>query len=179
MSNSDKLKLDLQPVELTKDVLKGYKIAHLTGVDKFTLSDDQRNVIKDFVAAGGLLVIDACGGFGEFDASVQAELSKIFPAEASQIAEPLKQDHPIYTAGAIPKPQPKYRVYAMQKLGADATRFRLRGLTIGGKLGVVYSPDDLSVGLVGMPIDGIVGYEPEVATTLMRRIITLKNAGGI
>ena len=35
------------------------------------------------------------------------------------------------------------------------------------RLAVIYSPEDLSVGLVGQPIDGIVGYEPRTAAALM------------
>ncbi len=177
MNNLDKVKLETVTVELGKESLKDYKIAHLTGTDPLQFTEEQRVALKEFIAGGGLLVIDAAGGFGEFDASVQSELSKILPNEVSQIAEPLKKDHALYTAGAAEKLEPKFRVYAMQKLGADATRFRIRALTVNEKIGVIYSPDDLSVGLVGNAIDGIIGYEPEQATTLMRRILTLRNSG--
>ncbi len=177
MNNLDKVKLDVQPVELGKDSLSDFKIAHLTGTSQLKLSEPQRKALKEFITGGGLLVVDAAGGFGEFDTSLQSELSIILPNEVSQIAEPLKRDHPIFSADAAMKLEPKYRVFALQKLGGDATRFRIRAITVKDKIGVIYSPDDLSVGLVGNAIDGIIGYEPEVATTLMRRIITLRNSG--
>ncbi|MBC7783807.1 MAG: DUF4159 domain-containing protein [Burkholderiales bacterium] len=172
----ERVDLDVQNVDLVSGSLEGYQVAHFTGTDKFTLNHAERTAIKAFVLGGGLLIIDACGGFGDFNASVEAELSQIFPEEVSQIADPLPRSHPIYHEGTIPKPEPKYRVFAMQKMGADATRFRLRGLSVGGRLGVVYSAEDLSVGLVGMPVDGILGYEPEVASLLVRRIVTLRAA---
>jgi hypothetical protein len=179
MNNVDKVKLITQTVELGKDSLKDFKIAHLTGTDAFAFTDDQRKALKEFVDAGGLLIVDAAGGFGEFDSSVQDELSRILPNEVSQIVEPLKGDHAIYTTGAAEKLEPKYRVYAQLKLGADALKFRIRGINVNNKLAVIYSPDDLSVGLVGNEIDGVIGYEPNLASTLMRRILTLRSTGKI
>ena len=48
---------------------------------------------------------------------------------------------------------------------------RLQGITLNGRLAVIYSREDLSVGLVGQPIDGINGYSPQTATSLMARIV--------
>jgi hypothetical protein len=178
MHNVDKVKLDVKAVELGKEGLEGYRIAHLTGTDQFSLTPEQRSALKAFVDAGGLLVVDAAGGFGEFDSAFQGELAKVLPEQASQVAEPLRRDHPLYAQDAAQKLEPKFRVFAQQKLGPDAMRFRLRGISNkDGKLGVIYSPDDLSVGLVGNDVDGIIGYTPELSTTLMRRIITLRQAG--
>ena len=36
---------------------------------------------------------------------------------------------------------------------------------------MIYSPEDLSVGLVGMAIDGVYGYDPNTATDLTRNIL--------
>ncbi len=179
MNNQDKTELDLQTVELGKDSLTDFKIAHLTGAEKFTFTEDQRKAIKEFVAKDGLIIIDACGGAGDFNASVESELSKIFPGELTQIAEPLKPDHPIYTSGSIKQPEPRYRTYALSKLGSQAAKFRLRGLAFNNKLSVIYSPDDLSVGLVGVPVDGIIGMTPENVSLVVRRILQLKSTGKI
>jgi hypothetical protein len=48
---------------------------------------------------------------------------------------------------------------------------RLRGLEIDGKYRVVYSPYDISVGLVGQPVDGILGYSPKSATDIMASLL--------
>ena len=47
-------------------------------------------------------------------------------------------------------------------------------MSVNGKLAVIYSPEDLSGGLVGQPVDGINGYDPATATLLMTRILTGK-----
>jgi hypothetical protein len=174
-----KVKVNVKTVELGKDSLEGIKIAHMTGVDKFTLTPPQRTALQDFVKGGGLLVIDACGGGDDFNASAQSELSKMFPDQTQQLGTPLKKDHPLYTLGAPADFAAKYRTYTLIHRPSGAANFRLNGIEFHGKLGVIYSSDDLSEGLVGQSVDGIIGYTPGVATTLMRRIITLKDAGKI
>ena len=37
---------------------------------------------------------------------------------------------------------------------------------------VIYSREDLSAGLVGQAVDGIVGYDPASATALMSHILS-------
>jgi hypothetical protein len=64
-----------------------------------------------------------------------------------------------------------YRSFARQKLAGETKAPRLRGITLNGRLGVIFSAEDLSVGLVGQPIDGVVGYSPATATGLMRYIL--------
>ena len=44
---------------------------------------------------------------------------------------------------------------------------------LNGRDAVYFSAEDLSVGLVGQNVDGIVGYQPDLATTLMERMILL------
>jgi hypothetical protein len=47
----------------------------------------------------------------------------------------------------------------------------LRGIEFSGRMGVVYSSEDLSVGLVGHPVDGITGYEPKSAEQLAANLL--------
>ena len=48
---------------------------------------------------------------------------------------------------------------------------QLRGADLDGRTAVIVSPQDLSVGLVGMPIDGVAGYAPADATKLVTAVI--------
>jgi hypothetical protein len=64
-----------------------------------------------------------------------------------------------------------YRPYAAKVLVGNSRGGRLVGVTINNKLAVIASREDLSVGLVGNSIDGIIGYTPRMATTLMANII--------
>jgi hypothetical protein len=54
---------------------------------------------------------------------------------------------------------------------------RLRGIEVNNRTGVIYSPEDLSVGLVGMSVDGIYGYEPDYANKLMENIVLYAMGG--
>ena len=47
---------------------------------------------------------------------------------------------------------------------------QLRGIVKDGRLTVIYSKEDLSVGLVGQHVD-IIGYDPQTATTLMSKVL--------
>ena len=63
-----------------------------------------------------------------------------------------------------------YREHAKRVLGSSRAP-RLRGIEINGRLAVIYSREDLSAGLVGQAVDGIIGYDPATATALMARIL--------
>jgi hypothetical protein len=54
---------------------------------------------------------------------------------------------------------------------------QLRGLQIGRRWGVILSPFDLTQGLVGANVDGVVGYAPATATELTRRLVVNATAG--
>ncbi len=79
----------------------------------------------------------------------------------------LQQRGGVDTHGSI---IPGYRRAARQRVGAD-TRLRLQGIALGRQWLVIYSTEDLSAGLVGQNVDGVIGYTPAVATEIVRRIV--------
>ncbi len=169
MHNTRGIELSAEPCKLTADGLAPYKIAHLTGTKNVKFNDAQRTALRDFVAGGGTLIIDATGGAREFATAIELELQLIFGADANQLNQTLPADSPIYTA-VSPLPPILYRSFALARLGSIKIP-RLRGITLKGRLAVIYSPEDLSVGLVGNAIDGIFGYTPETASRLMAGIV--------
>jgi hypothetical protein len=48
---------------------------------------------------------------------------------------------------------------------------QLRTIKNGWRNGVYYSRYDLSAGLVGEPVDGIIGYDPDSSSAIMSGII--------
>jgi len=48
---------------------------------------------------------------------------------------------------------------------------QIRGITINGRLSVLFSREDISGALVGQQVDGIVGYTPAAATSIMQNIL--------
>jgi hypothetical protein len=165
MHNANHVELKVEPVKLAAGALKGKKIAHLTGTTQFKLDDAGQKEMKDFVTAGGTLIIDATAGNGQFAESVETQMGAIFGAGAKGLSEALPQDSPLYSAGGKPI-EIAWRTYAKAQLGS-LKGGRLRAMKVDDRLAVIYSPEDLSVGLVGQPIDGIVGYEPKTASALM------------
>ena len=147
-----------------------FRLAHLTGTMPFKLDDAQRAELKAFVKNGGLLIVDAAGGSTAFAAAAEAELTAIFPEAAQQLTRVLPPTHAVYMQTDGKPMSIDYRTFARSKLGALRGP-QLRGVTVDGRLGVIYSREDLSVGWVGQPVDGIIGYDPPTATRLMANIV--------
>ena len=174
MHNTNKTDLDVEMVKPEAGKLAGYEIAHMTGSSAFQLDPVARNELKSFVDKGGTLIIDAAGGSTVFATSVEAELRSIWPDAAAQINEVIPSDHPLFSAGGTKLTNFGYRNFARGKLGMMKGP-QLRGLKIGDRFAVFYSREDLSGGLVGQSVDGIVGYDPPTASALMTRLILFAN----
>jgi hypothetical protein len=170
MHNADKVALQVEPVALGSGKLGGYKIAHLTGTAAMQLDTSAREELKKFLAAGGTLLVDAAGGSSDFAAAAEAEIAALVPDAATQLKDVIPLADPLYTAGGYKLRPIVYRSFARTKLGLIKTP-QLRGVRMNGRLAVIFSREDLSVGLIGQPVDGIVGYDPDTATTLMSRVI--------
>jgi hypothetical protein len=171
LRNEERIELVVDPAKLTSSALNGHKIAHLTGTGAFSLDQAAREELKRFVAAGGTLILDAAGGSSAFATAAETELAGIWPGAKAQLAEPIPGDDPLLadvkTVG--------YRTFARQKIGQLKSP-QLRAVRFGERIGVIYSREDLSSGLVGQPVDGIVGYDPATATLLMRSAIRTASA---
>jgi len=167
------------PVKLGAGKLdKGFQFAHLTGTSRFKLNEAQRKEIKDFVEGGGTLFVDAAGGSIEFKESAESELAAIFGDAAKSLASPLPADHPIYS-NAEKLDHAAYRPFAKRLLSGGMNVPRLRGISVNNKTGVFYSPEDVTVGLVGMSVDGIYGYEPDYANDLMVNAVLFALGGPV
>jgi hypothetical protein len=173
LHNRDAFSLDVQSVKLGDGKLDhSYKVAHLTGAFKFSLPQEQRDEIRKYVQGGGTLIIDACGGSGDFASSAQQELAAIFP-DGKLSATPLGLDSPVFAAGAKID-HVEYRPTAKKILGPLHTP-RVLAMEVNGRPAVFFSAEDLSCGLVGMPVDGIYGYDPETASAIMEKLVLFAN----
>jgi hypothetical protein len=169
LHNSGSAELKTEPVALGPGALANFRLAHLTGTAALTLDDAGRSELKRFVDAGGTLLVDAAGGSAEFATAVEAELALIFPAGKLAVLPP---DHPVYSAGGGAPDAITYRPFAQKRLTGATKSPRVQGISFaGGRVGVFFSREDLSGGLVGQPVDGIVGYDPGASTAIMSRII--------
>jgi len=94
------------------------------------------------------------------------ELRTIFgPELAAQLDQPFPKSDPLYEGLTV-----EYRHFAKKALGL-LDEPQLRAIRINNRRAVVFSRVDLSGGLVGQAVDGIVGYTPQSATELMVKLL--------
>ncbi|HSV15999.1 MAG TPA: DUF4159 domain-containing protein, partial [Tepidisphaeraceae bacterium] len=166
MHNQCKFDLKVETVDLGKAPLDGFSVAHLTGTNDFKFSAAQIDALKIFIDAGGTLLVDSAGGGAAFAESAEALLNQMYPGG---LKDPLPPDDAVFTAGTA-SGKIQYRDYARAMLGTLRTP-RLKAITVNGRHAVYYSREDLSGGLVGEPVDGIVGYEPDTAAAIVSGVI--------
>ena len=175
LHNRSKIDLQISIAKLGSNQLgdgkTGANVATLTGTSAFKLPAPARQEIKDFVDGGGTLIVDAAGGDGDFAASVEGELANIFGTDAAtQLKTPLLPASAVFNLpGGIIKDF-TYRPYARGFIGSIRGPL-LCAYTVHNRPAVYYSKQDLSAGLVGSPTDGIIGYDPEVATAIMTNLV--------
>jgi hypothetical protein len=157
----------VSPVEIEKLDAADTKIATLTGTDSVTLSAAQLAALRKFVAAGGTLIVDAAGGSSAFATSMDRILASGFGRSGPRR---LAADAAIYKLPGYEIKEVDYRRKARVERGLRRTA-NLRGTQVAGRLGVIYSKEDLTAGLVGYQCVDCVGYVPDSCVDLMRNAV--------
>ena len=149
----------------------GIRLAHLTGTTRLTLSPNRQKEIHDFVTGGGTLIVDAAGGSADFADSAEQQLITIFGPDAEkQLKSPLPASAPLYRIPGGEIDRFGFRQYARTMLGSMEGP-QLAAISINGRPAVFFSRLDLSAGLVGQQVDGIIGYTPATATAIVRNLV--------
>ena len=154
-------------------------LSHLTGTTSDPPGDADAAALRQFVADGGTLFVDCCGGSPSFDAAIKSSwLPAICPNGSTRF---LPDDDPIYT-GKIPNLTQEsddlrrilLRPYAAQvSKPANTHLMEIRS----GKGRVIYTEIDLTTGLLGTNTWGITGYSPAYAEALLKNVILDAVAG--
>jgi hypothetical protein len=120
-----------KPVKLGESEVFRFPFAVMTGEGSFVLTDEERKNLKLYLEKGGFLLASAGCSSKEWGESFTREMEAIFPER--KLAE-VPMDHPIFRT-----------VFNVDRLdmshGGDA---KLLGLTIAGKIVLVYSRDGLN-----------------------------------
>lgn len=166
--------LAAKSVEIEKLSNNVAPFAHLTGTAAVKFSAAQVKALRDYVSAGGVLLIDPCGGSKPFADSIRASLISD-PSKATA----LPADHALLAGRgpgmtAIPKAQ--VRPYVYKAIGNKFTAPRVSNV---GKGAILFSDLDLTSGLLGTQTLGIVGYDSTYAHAFVRNAIlwTLNGRG--
>jgi len=112
-----------------REVFK-FPFAVMTGEGAFTLTEDERKHLKLYLEKGGFLLASAGCSSREWGESFKRELEAIFTDR--KLAE-IPMTHPIFRT-----------VFDIPRLDTKQEDTKLFGLTISGKIVVVYSPDGLN-----------------------------------
>lgn len=118
-------------VKLSSDEMYNFPLVIMTGEGAFELTAEERTNLKSFVERGGFVLASAGCSSPEWDRSLRREITAVF-APLSLAA--LAMDHPLF-----------HTVYDIDELKAKHGKPRpLEGITINGRLAIVYAQDGLN-----------------------------------
>ena len=119
-------------VKLASDELFGFPFVVMTGEASFTLTAQERENLKKYLASGGFLLASAGCSSSDWDKAFRREMHRIFPD--NELAT-LSKEHPVFhTVADIEK----------LKLTHEAPDAALVGLTLGDKTVLIYSRHGLN-----------------------------------
>lgn len=118
-------------VKLASDEVFDFPMVIMTGEGSFELLDSERQNLRKYVDRGGFVLASAGCSSPNWDRSLRAELARIYPDHS---LTQIKMDHPIF-----------HTVYDVTKLqGLHSEPRPLEGVSIGSRLGILYSVDGLN-----------------------------------
>ncbi|MEL6109326.1 MAG: DUF4159 domain-containing protein [Planctomycetota bacterium] len=118
-------------VKLASQEIYQFPLVIMTGEGEFSLTEEERKNLRQFVEKGGFLLASAGCSSTEWNQSFRREMTKVF---ADAPLEPLSMEHLIF-----------HTVYDISRLEAKNADIKpLEGIHLGGRLGVLYSQDGLN-----------------------------------
>jgi hypothetical protein len=148
--------------------------AHWTGTAAYTPTDEEVDAIRRYVTGGGVLLVEPCGGSGEFLESARAALRRAFPDAPPHTAD---RTDPLLTAsgpGMDDVSTPHVRPYVDTRGLGESARL---DLIPAGRGTVILSPLDLTTGLLGCNTWGILGFDPDDALRLTKNAVLWSATG--
>lgn len=118
-------------VKLSSEDLFGFPMVIMTGEGEFELTEQERQNFVQYIKRGGFLLASASCSSPDWERSFRKEMAIMFPDNPLTA---IGMDHPIF-----------HTVYDIHELEAGhAKPHPLEGITLNGRLGVIYSQDGLN-----------------------------------
>lgn len=118
-------------VKLNSDEIFNFPLVIMTGEGEFELGSAERENLRNYVERGGFLLASAGCSSQDWDRSFRKEMATVFP---DLRLDPIAMDHEIFNM-----------VYEIKELKAKhGTPRPLEGLSLEGRVGVLYSQDGLN-----------------------------------
>jgi hypothetical protein len=160
------VKFKRENVRLKDPKVAGYPLLYATGHRDFAWTAEEAAALQRYLKAGGLLLADACCGRMAFDQAFRREIAKALPG---QRLERLPADHPLYHCHYDIK-QVEYTPRVREDFGQfDAPE--LEGITLDGRLAVIYSRFDLGNGWEQFPHAYSYGLKDESALQIGTNVL--------
>lgn len=158
-------------VTFDSETLKDFKVAHITGTSAFELNAEEVKGLQHFLTGGGTLLADATGSSREFTKSLEGYVREALKTEPRG----LPPDSFVLTGTGLPDGTDLagtgYR-RSSRSAGGRAEKYPpLKAFGSQRRFAVVYSPLDLSAGLLGTQLYGLQGYDPESTLKIMRNLV--------
>ena len=127
---------------LTDQNLYDYPLVYMSGAYTFTLSDEEKDRLRQYLKRGGVLFANALCGKKAFDTSFRALIKEVFPDQELELLAP---DHPVYSCAYQIDKVGYTRAVREEHPGLDKPT--LEGITLEGRTVVFYSKYDIGCGL--------------------------------
>jgi len=160
------VKFKRENVRLTDPEAATYPLLYITGHREFHWSQEEVGRLQRYLKAGGILLADACCGRTAFDLAFRREIAQVFPG---QKLERLPPDHPLYHCH-YDISRVEYTPRVREDFGPLDTS-ELEGLTLDGRLAVIYSRFDLGNGWEQFPHAYSYGLKDEAALQIGTNVI--------
>ena len=154
-------------------------LVHLAGVQTHTLTDEEKQAIKEYINGGGTILVETVGGRGSFaltvgDGGIENQLAETFPGGSVD----LSAASPIITGEGMSNgfdlSRIGYRPYSVVTTGASGTP-QMSTIRVNDRPAIIISAEDISVGCLGVPRWNINGYKPDSARKLFANILFYAN----
>ena len=160
------VKFKRQNVLLSDPKTAEYPLLYITGHREFHWDKEEVGRLQRYLKAGGMLLADACCGRTSFDMAFRREIAKVLPEMKLQRLPP---DHPLYHSH-YDIARVDYTPRVREDFGPFDTP-ELEGLSIDGRLAVVYSKFDLGNGWEQFPHAYSYGLKDEPALQIGTNVI--------
>lgn len=156
------------PVRLDEAALATTPLLYLTGHYPLELSAAEKDALRNYLRRGGFLFADACCGRPTFDVSFRSLMFELFPDER---LTPLSREHAIFRGRpGFTLDRVGYKPAALAEAsGRDQPE--LMGVSLSGRLAVVYSPYAIGCGLEGHACADCRGLVDEDARRLATNVL--------
>jgi hypothetical protein len=114
-------------------------VAYMSGHSPFQLDSARRRELREFLEAGGTMIIDSCCGSKSFADAAKDELRKMFP---DRQFKRLALDHPVFYSHHVVREV----TYSPTVKNPPSREPYLEGVEFGCRTAVFFSPYDLSCG---------------------------------